>query len=247
MHFLISNDDGYLAEGLSVLREALLPFGRVSAVAPMRDQSGKSQSLTLNAPIQLRHVDDGIYCVDGTPADCMHIALTDLFAHDLPDMVLTGINHGANLGDDTLYSGTVGAATEGFLRGIPSLALSMPGKGSYAWDTAKQVLHQLLVQHMSHWLAHPCLLNINIPNVPIDQIAGTKEAYLGQRHRPNPAIAIESPRGQPFYWIGDLGQALLLPESDFLAIHEHYVSITPLTLDLTDMNRIKQGVLCPNT
>lgn len=239
MKFLITNDDGYQSQGLATLVAVLADFGEVTVVAPMFDQSGKSQAITLGHPLSLHQASNGFYYLNGTPADCVQVALTNLLTSP-PDMIISGINHGANLGDDTLYSGTVGAATEGFLRNIPALAISLCNKHSLHWDTAAWGVRQILQQHGEQLRQNPLLLNINIPDLPITDIKGIKTAQLGRRGPSLPATEIHSPSGQALYWIGALGVPNLDIDSDLLAIKEGYITITPLTLDLTAHSQLKQ-------
>lgn len=239
MKFLITNDDGYQSQGLATLAAVLADFGEVTVVAPMLDQSGKSQAVTLDRPLSLYQASNGFYYLNGTPADCVHVALTNLLTSP-PDMIISGINHGANLGDDTLYSGTVGAATEGFLRNIPALAISLCNKHSIHWDTAAWGVRQFLEQHGEQLRQNPLLLNINIPDLPIADVKGMKTAHLGRRGPALAATEIRSPSGQPLYWIGGLGEANLEMGSDFLAIKEGYIAITPLTVDLTAHAQLNQ-------
>jgi len=199
MKILISNDDGYLAPGLLALSDALSKIADVTVVAPERNRSGASNALTLDKPLSVSKAGSNIYFVDGTPSDCVHVALTGLLDFR-PDLVISGINQGQNMGDDTLYSGTVAAATEGFLFGIPSIAFSQAEKGwEYIDDAARFALN--LVQHKLDDIAQPFLLNVNIPNCHYGEIKGVQVTRLGKRHQSEPVVKTLDPRGRPIYWI----------------------------------------------
>jgi 5'-nucleotidase len=232
MKILISNDDGYLAPGLLALSDALSKIADVTVVAPERNRSGASNALTLDKPLSVSKAGSNIYFVDGTPSDCVHVALTGLLDFR-PDLVISGINQGQNMGDDTLYSGTVAAATEGFLFGIPSIAFSQAEKGwEYIDDAARFALN--LVQHKLDDIAQPFLLNVNIPNCHYGEIKGVQVTRLGKRHQSEPVVKTLDPRGRPIYWIGPCGVAKDAGEgTDFHAIANGYVSVTPLQIDLT--------------
>ncbi|CAJ1908513.1 5'/3'-nucleotidase SurE [Aeromonas hydrophila] len=232
MRILVSNDDGVHAEGIRVLSEALAACGEVIVVAPDRNRSGASHSLTLEVPLRVTRIaETGYHAVKGTPTDCVHLAVNELVRPE-PDMVVAGINHGANLGDDVIYSGTVAAATEGRHLGFPSLAISLVGKTHFA--TAAHYAAQLVRGMMVHPLPADQILNVNVPDLPLDQIKGIRVTRLGNRHRAESVICSEDPRGQPIYWIGPPGSQQDAGEgTDFAAIEQGYVSITPLTIDMT--------------
>jgi 5'-nucleotidase len=233
MRILLSNDDGYFAPGLAALAEALSPFGEVTVVAPERDRSGASNSLTLDRPLTVRKAANGFSYVNGTPTDCVHLAVTGLIA-ELPDMVVSGINEGANMGDDTIYSGTVAAATEGFLLGIPSFAISLTSKDGRYYATAARVAAEMVERFRAHPIAQPVLLNINVPDVPFEELAGIRITRLGRRHKAQPAVKSRDPRGNVVYWVGAAGNAQDAGEgTDFYAVAQDCVSVTPLQMDLT--------------
>ncbi|WP_093064351.1 5'/3'-nucleotidase SurE [Thiothrix caldifontis] len=235
MDILLSNDDGFMAPGINRLREALITVGNVITVAPDQDCSGASNSLTLRNPLRMTRHAEQVYSVNGTPTDCVHLGL-GLYAHD-PDMVISGINAGANLGDDVLYSGTVAAAMEGRFLGYPALAVSLaalePGAVTHYATAAQVVLHLL-----PHVKAYPdrsnMILNINVPDVPWERVRGVCVTRLGKRHRSEPVIRAEDPRGREIFWIGPAGDAADAGEgTDFYAVQAGYVSITPIHADLT--------------
>ena len=236
MKILISNDDGYQAAGLVALYEALKDLGHVEVVAPEQNNSAKSNALTLHSPLYVHQGLNGFRYVNGTPADCVHIALTGLLGYK-PDLVVSGINDGANMGDDTIYSGTVGAAMEGYLFGIPAIAFSQVEKGWAHLDAAaakaRAMVQQLMVEQPSG--ASPWLLNVNIPSLPIDQIKPLRVTRLGRRHAAERVITQTSPRGQTMYWIGSAGAAKDDSDgTDFHATFEGHLSVTPLQVDLTE-------------
>jgi 5'-nucleotidase len=238
MRILISNDDGYFAPGLACLAQHLSAIAEVTVVAPERDRSGASNSLTLNRPLNLRQAPNGFYYVDGTPTDCVHLAVTGMLDTQ-PDIVVSGINSGANMGDDTIYSGTVAAATEGFLLGIPAIAISMVGHELKHYDTAGKVAAELVQRFMTQTNSHPWLLNVNVPDVPYEQLQGMEVTRLGKRHKAEPVIKSSNPHGQPVYWVGAAGQAQDAGEgTDFFATTQHRVSITPLQIDLTQYSQL---------
>lgn len=233
MKFLLCNDDGYFAPGLAALAKALSALGEVVVVAPERDKSGASNSLTLDRPLVVRRAASGFYYVNGTPSDCVHLAVTG-FLDFRPDLVVSGINHGSNMGDDTLYSGTVAAATEGFLLGIPALAVSLAGKSDQHFDSAAKIACQLVENFLSNRFTMPMLLNLNVPELPADQIKGIKVTRLGKRHQAEPAVKASNPRGDTIYWVGAVGGAQDAAEgTDFHAVAAGYASLTPLMVDLT--------------
>jgi len=238
MRILISNDDGYFAPGLACLAEHLSKVADVVVVAPERDRSGASNSLTLDRPLKLRTAANGFYYVNGTPTDCVHLAVTGMLDY-LPDMVVSGINAGANTGDDTIYSGTVAAATEGFLLGIPSIAVSLTGGNRTHYDTAAIVATDLVQRFAKQTHSHPWLLNVNVPDVPHAQLQGTEVTRLGKRHRAEPVIKASNPHGETVYWIGAAGKAQDAGEgTDFHATEHQRVSITPLQIDLTQYQQL---------
>jgi 5'/3'-nucleotidase len=233
MRILLSNDDGYFAPGLAVLAETLASIAEVVVVAPERDRSGASNSLTLDRPLAVRKSHLGFFYVNGTPTDCVHLAVTGLL-DELPDMVVSGINHGANMGDDTIYSGTVAAATEGFLLGIPSIAVSLASKAGGHYPTAARVIAELIGRYQERPPQQPMLLNVNVPDMPSSQIAGVQVTRLGRRHKAEPVIKSTTPRGDTVYWVGAAGSAQDAGEgTDFNAVASGLVSVTPLQIDLT--------------
>jgi 5'-nucleotidase len=233
VHILISNDDGYFAPGIILLAEMLAPLAEITVVAPERDRSGSSNSLTLDRPLSVRKAQNGFYFVNGTPTDCVHIAVTGLLPQ-LPDIVISGINYGANVGDDTIYSGTVAAATEGFLLGIPSIAISLVAEGGGHLRTAGRVAAEVVARFIKRPIGQPVLLNINVPDMEYEKLGGMKVTRLGKRHKAEPVIKSTTPRGDVVYWIGAAGGAQDAGEgTDFHAIAANRVSITPLQMDLT--------------
>ncbi len=240
MRFLLSNDDGYFAPGIEALAAGLATLGTVTVVAPERDRSGASNSLTLDRPLMLRRAPNGFYFVNGTPTDCVHLAVTGMLDQQ-PDMVISGINHGANMGDDTVYSGTVAAATEGFLLGVPSLAVSLAAKPGEHLDTAVQVTLGIVQQMMDRPFTEPTLLNINVPDRPFHELRGTVATRLGRRHHAEPVVKSVNPRGDVVYWVGAAGPAQDAGEgTDFHAVREGFVSLTPLSIDLTGYRQLAE-------
>ena len=265
MRILLSNDDGYFAPGLAALAQALAPLADITVVAPERDRSGASNSLTLDRPLLLRQAPSGFYYVNGTPTDCVHLAVTGMLDH-LPDMVISGINHGANMGDDTIYSGTVAAATEGYLLGIPSVAVSLANHNAQHFDTAARVVVELVQRIQAQpptepmllnvnvpdrtWAdlvrriqaqppAEPMLLNVNVPDCGWDELDGIKVTRLGKRHKAESVVKTTNPRGQTVYWVGAAGLAQDAGEgTDFHAVANGFVSITPLQMDLTRFSQM---------
>jgi len=243
MKILLSNDDGYQAPGIVALYEALKELADVEVVAPEQNNSAKSNALTLHSPLYVHTAPNGFRYVNGTPADCVHIALTGLLGYR-PDLVVSGINNGANMGDDTIYSGTVGAAMEGYLFGIPAIAFSQTEKGWAHLDAAALKAAELVAQLMpalpeAAQRGEPWLLNVNVPNRPADELAGFKVARLGRRHAAEKVITQISPRGETMYWIGGAGPVKDDAEgTDFHATAQGFVSITPLQVDLTDHQRL---------
>lgn len=229
---LLSNDDGVHAEGIRVLADALSSIADVIVVAPDRNRSGASNSLTLEQPLRVTQIADNIYSVQGTPTDCVHFALNELMKDELPDLVLTGINHGANLGDDVLYSGTVAAAMEGHFLGVQSIALSLVGK--HHFDTAAQIALKLVNQHLQQPIPTNRLINVNIPDLAFEQLSGISITRLGARHHSEAMIKQQDPRGHDIYWLGPPGKEQDAGEgTDFYAIEKGFVSVTPLQVDLT--------------
>lgn len=232
LKILLSNDDGVHAEGIHTLAKALASFADITIVAPDRNRSGASNSLTLEQPLRVTEIAPSIYSVQGTPTDCVHFALNELMKDDLPDLVLSGINHGANLGDDVLYSGTVAAAMEGHFLGVQAIALSLAGKVNFA--TAAQVAVELVEQHLKQPIPTNRLLNVNIPDLPYADLSGTVVTRLGARHHAEDMIKQKDPRGHDIYWLGPPGKEQDAGEgTDFFAIEHGFVSITPLQVDLT--------------
>jgi len=233
MRILIANDDGYLAPGLHALVKACEGLGQIEVIAPEQNASGTSNSLTLGRPLSVYTAANGFRYVNGTPSDSVHVALTGLLGYK-PDLVLSGINNGANMGDDTLYSGTVAAATEGYLFGIPSIAFSQVEKGWAELDAAAAVARQLIEQVIAGGLDKPFLLNVNIPNRADALSLPRRVTRLGRRHASEPVIRQQSPRGETIYWIGPAGDAREAGEgTDFHATAAGEISITPLQVDLT--------------
>lgn len=232
-HILLSNDDGYLSPGLATLADAMRRIARITVVAPDRDRSGASNSLTLTRPLRAREAASGFIYVDGTPTDCVHLAITGLMEAE-PDIVVAGINHGANLGDDVLYSGTVAAAMEGRFLGLPAMAVSLVGSRSQHLDTAARVATELLRSLVPGSLPADTILNVNVPDVPYESLAGFQATRLGHRHKAEPIVRDTDPLGRPIYWVGAPGSAADAgPGTDFHAIQQNYVSVTPLQVDLT--------------
>jgi 5'-nucleotidase len=239
MRILLSNDDGYFAPGIALLAEMLAPLADVTVVAPERDRSGSSNSLTLDRPLAVRRARGGFYYVNGTPTDCVHLAVTGLL-QELPDIVVSGINHGANMGDDTIYSGTVAAATEGFLLGIPSIAISLVAEGGGHFRTAGQVAVDLIGRFRRRPPGEPVLLNVNVPDVEYDRLHGMAVTRLGKRHKAEPMVKSATPRGEAVYWVGAAGGAQDAGEgTDFHAVARNRVSITPLQMDLTHYSQLQ--------
>jgi 5'-nucleotidase len=238
MRILLSNDDGYFAPGLAILAETLAGLGKITVVAPERDHSGASNSLTLDRPLSVRESANGFRFVNGTPTDCVHLAVTGLL-DQMPDMVVSGINLGANMGDDTIYSGTVAAATEGFLLGIPSIAVSLTSKTGRYYETAARVARDLVERFQKAPLGVAVLLNVNVPDIPYDALKGYEVTRLGRRHKAEPAIKTTTPRNQTVYWVGAAGGAQDAgPGTDFNAVASDRVSLTPLQMDLTHPQQI---------
>ena len=243
MKILVSNDDGYRAEGIRRLHQALATLADVTVCAPDRNRSGASNSLTLDVPLRVFDAEPNVhYIVGGTPTDCVHMAVSGLFNFEF-DMVVSGVNDGPNLGDDVLYSGTVAAAIEGRFLGLPAVAVSLcmeQGSGRH-FETGAEVARRLVAHLMRRPPDGPLIFNVNVPDLPMDQLRGFKTTRLGFRHRSEPVIAENDPRGRPIYWVGPAGaQQDAGPGTDFHAIKEGYVSVTPLQIDLT-----RHGALIP--
>jgi len=238
MHILLSNDDGYFSPGLACLAEAISVIADIVVVAPECNRSGASNSLTLDRPLNLRRAANGFYYVNGTPTDCVHLAVTGMLDTQ-PDMVISGINSGANMGDDTIYSGTVAAATEGFLLGIPSIAISLAGTELTHYATAARVAADLVQRFEKNTHVLPWLLNVNVPDIRYDQLQGIEITRLGKRHKAEPVIKASNPHGETVYWVGSAGKALDAgADTDFHAIAKHSASITPLQVDLTQYSQL---------
>ncbi len=237
MKILVSNDDGYLAPGLQALANALAPIAEIVVVAPDSNRSGSSNSLTLDRPLSVYRAENGFYFVNGTPSDCVHIALTGILSFK-PDLVVSGINQGQNMGDDTLYSGTVAAATEGFLFGIPAIAFSQVEHGWAHLDSAAKVAREI-VERRFDGLSRPYLLNVNIPNLPHESLQGIEATRLGKRHESEAVIRTKDPHGREIFWIGPAGAAKDAGAgTDFHATANGRVSITPLRIDLTHTSQL---------
>jgi 5'-nucleotidase len=233
MNILLSNDDGYRSPGLQVLASALARFGDVTVVAPDRDRSGASNSLTLDVPIRAERLDNGFIRVNGTPTDCVHLAITGLLDQE-PDLVVAGINHGPNLGDDVIYSGTVAAATEGRFLGMPALAVSIDSHAPLHLETAASVVVDLVAGLDHETIAPSTILNVNVPDLPLAELRGLRATRLGHRHKAEPVEQILDPRGRPMFWVGPAGPEQDAGEgTDFHALRMGWASITPLKIDLT--------------
>ncbi|NKB36725.1 MAG: 5'/3'-nucleotidase SurE [Gammaproteobacteria bacterium] len=239
MRFLISNDDGYQAQGIEMLAAAMARLGEVNVVAPDRNRSGASNSLTLDSPLYVNTARNGFYYVNGTPTDCVHLAITGLFDEE-PDLVISGVNSGANLGDDVLYSGTVAAAMEARFLGCPALAVSLAGDSPLNFESAVRVVSNIVALIANKSLASDLLLNVNVPDVNYEKIAGYEVTRLGYRHKAEPAIKMRDPKNQEIYWIGPPGAGDDAGEgTDFYAVEQNKVSITPLQTDLTRYNAVE--------
>lgn len=233
MRILLSNDDGYFAPGIDFLAKSLKDIADVTVVAPEQDRSGASNSLTLDRPLSLRRSANGFFYVNGTPTDCVHLAVTGML-DALPEMVVSGINLGANMGDDTIYSGTVAAATEGYLLGVPSIAVSLASKEGAHFDTAARVARDLVARFQAREFGQPVLLNVNVPDIPYEALQGFRITRLGRRHKAEGVVKQKTPRNETVYWVGAAGPAADAGEgTDFHAVANGYVSITPLQIDLT--------------
>jgi len=240
MRILISNDDGYLATGLAALNAAVSSIAETFVIAPDRNRSGASNSLTLTRPLRVSTAPSGFHRLDGTPTDCVHVGLTGLMDPE-PDMVIAGINHGANLGDDVLYSGTVAAAMEGRYLGFPAIAISLAGSNAQHFDSAARTALQVLERMQKHPLPRDSILNVNVPDLPFESIKGFRATRLGCRHKSDPVIRSQDPTGREIYWVGPAGEGQDCGEgTDFLAIEQGYVSVTPLQIDLTRHGQLEQ-------
>lgn len=240
MNILICNDDGYLASGIAILARVAAEFANVRVVAPERDRSGVSNSLTLDRPLRIREADNGFYYVSGTPTDCIHLALHAL-PEFKPDLVLSGINNGANMGDDTLYSGTVAAATEAYLLGIPAVAFSLNDFSGRYWETAERAAWIMLEHLLKNPPKQPILWNVNIPAVAPEDIQGCKVTRLGKRHHVQSIVPARNPRGESVYWIGPVGDISdHNGGTDFAESEAGYITVTPLQIDLTDYEKMEQ-------
>jgi 5'-nucleotidase len=240
MKILVSNDDGYLAPGLAALVDAICDLGEVTVVAPEQNHSGASNSLTLSRPLSIRKGHNGFWFVNGTPTDCVHLAVTG-FLDFRPDVVVSGINDGANMGDDTIYSGTVAAAMEGYLLGIPAIAFSLARRGYEHLDAAAQCAREVVMRCMSNPLADAPLLNVNLPAVARADVKGVVATRLGRRHKAEPAIKASNPHGEAVYWVGAAGAAADDgPGTDFHAVAAGFVSVTPLKVDLTHVEQMER-------
>ena len=239
MKILLSNDDGYHAKGLAALASAVESLADTVIVAPDRNQSGASHSLTLDAPLRVGRTEEGVYFVNGTPTDCVHLAITGLLDFE-PDMVVAGINHGSNLGDDVLYSGTVAAAIEGRFLGLPAIAVSLTGDSPQHFATAGVAVCELITRLKNHPLPADTILNVNVPDVPAAELKGYQATRLGFRHRAEPAVKAEDPKGNPIYWVGPAGKGQDAgPGTDFHAVTAGYVSVTPIQVDVTRYDAIE--------
>jgi 5'-nucleotidase len=233
MHILITNDDGYSARGIKILTQELAQVAQVSVVAPERNKSGASNSLTLMRPLRVKCLEEGSYYVDGTPTDCVHLALSGLLESQ-PDMVVSGINAGPNLGDDVLYSGTVAAAMEGRYLGLPAIAVSLAGNPATHFETAAEITRRVIERLVNNPLPDDTLLNINVPDVPVNEIVAIRATRLGFRHKSEPMIQQADPYGRPLYWVGPPGQAQDAGEgTDFHALEQCIATVTPMQIDLT--------------
>lgn len=240
MKILVSNDDGYLATGINVLADALSQIAEVIVVAPDRNRSAASNSLTLNDPLRIRQVSKNRYRVNGTPSDCVHLALTG-FLEEEPDLVVSGINHGANLGDDVIYSGTVAAAMEGRFLGLPTIAVSLVGRHLTHFETAARVATQLVQRLEKEPLPSEFIFNVNVPDLPYEELAGIRVCRLGFRHKSEPVVQSKDPHGRTIYWVGPAGESQESGEgTDFHALEHGAAAITPLKVDLTRHEALPQ-------
>jgi 5'-nucleotidase len=233
MRILLSNDDGYFSPGIEILARTLSAIAEITVVAPERDRSGASNSLTLDRPLSLKQSANGFYYVNGTPTDCVHLAVTGML-DEMPDMVVSGINNGTNMGDDTIYSGTVAAATEGYLWGVPSIAVSLCGHAGAHYGTAARVALEVARLVRQKQTGEPVLLNVNVPDIPYETLRGWAVTRLGRRHTAESVVRTTTPRKETVYWVGAAGDVQDAGEgTDFFAVANNLVSITPLRIDLT--------------
>ena len=240
MRILVANDDGVYARGLTILANALKTIADIDVVAPDRNRSGASNSLTLSNPLRYQQIENGFYSVEGTPTDCVHLALTGLLP-ELPDMVVSGINHGANLGDDVLYSGTVAAAIEGRFLGLPAIAVSLAYDDQFHYQTAAEIVKRIVLKLKVEPLPGETILNINVPDVPLAELKGIQITRLGSRHKAEDVIKRQDPRGDDIFWIGTSGAEADAGEgTDFYAIKNQSVSLTPMKIDLTNYEAFAQ-------
>jgi 5'-nucleotidase len=241
MKILVSNDDGYLATGINVLTDALQAVADVVVVAPDRNRSAASNSLTVHSPLRVHRIAENRYSVDGTPSDCVHLALTGFLDHE-PDLVVSGINHGANLGDDVIYSGTVAAAMEGRFLGLPAIAVSLAGNGPLRhFDTAAKVVVDMVQKLDNAAFSTDVTLNVNVPDVPFDSLRGVRAARLGFRHKSEPIVREKDPHGRTIFWVGPAGRGADAGEgTDFHAVDDGAVAVTPLKVDLTRHDSLPQ-------
>ncbi|EDY85428.1 5'/3'-nucleotidase SurE [gamma proteobacterium HTCC5015] len=238
MRILVSNDDGYRAPGIEVLAQSLAALGSVTVVAPDHNRSATSNALTLYNPLRVHREEQDVYAVNGTPADCVHLAITGLL-DETPDMVVSGINNGANMGEDVIYSGTVGAAMEGRYLGSPSLAVSIAAFDPQHYATAARVASEVVQRLVDKPLPADLLLNVNVPDMAYEALKGWRVTRCGYRHQSEPVIHDRDPRGRDMYWIGSPGaQADAGEGTDFWAVEQGYVSITPLRIEMTDRERL---------
>lgn len=238
MRILVSNDDGIHAPGIQCLARHLRTVADVRVVAPDRDRSGASNSLTLVHPLRAQELENGDMGIDGTPTDCVHLAITGLLERE-PDLVISGINAGANLGDDVLYSGTVAAAMEGRFLGLPAIAVSLVGPDMRHYDAAARVVLNLLDRLHRVPLPAATILNVNVPDLPFEEIRGVQATRLGHRHKSEPVVKASDPRGRTIYWVGPSGpEQDAGPGTDFFAVREGFVSVTPIQVDLTQFEAI---------
>ncbi len=234
MRILISNDDGYQAQGIRLLADSLKELAEVTVVAPDRNCSGASNSLTLEKPLRVEQAEPNVYFVNGTPTDCVHLAITGLLG-DEPDMVISGVNHGANLGDDVLYSGTVAAAMEGRFLGLAAMAVSLVGERGRHFETAVTITQRLVRHMLQNPLPRETILNINVPDCPIEELTGIQTTRLGCRHKAEPVLPARDPKNRLVYWVGPAGPVQDVGEgTDFYAVRNGWVSVSPIKVDFTD-------------
>ena len=233
MQILLSNDDGYLAPGLAIMARCLAKLGDLDVVAPDRNRSAASNSLTLSRPLNVQCADNGFYKVDGTPTDCVHLAITGILKTE-PDIVISGPNDGPNMGDDVLYSGTVAAATEGRFLGLPAIAVSMGSFDPQHFETACWAIEKLIAKLQHQPLTDDTILNVNVPDLPVEKIKGFQCTRLGNRHKSSGVVQQTNPRGELVYWVGPPGAEQDAGEgTDFYALKKGFISVTPLQIDLT--------------